>query len=211
MTTNEHETNDGRTEPERHESGDLDADDLIVGDRIDPALVAGSIDAIGSTTTAMAGRPDAKQTQLGRVTTIDPMEDTHSAILADGETGTLVRAGRRSGGSAMTQAESDWTVREIGDRVTVTDAEVLQEGDGEDDFETTTQAEFWANTVLGDRAAGFDEYADEVKNHGPWLTLYDPFSSRKIRAQYELESTESTTTITADGEEIEVPESEVDN
>jgi hypothetical protein len=181
-------TDDGRIEIKRFDAEDapFDAFDLIEGDRIAPLLVASTLEALG--TTRAAGR-DAPDTQLAEATITDRYDDVHRAILVDGETGILVRASRTDRQQAMSQKEADWTVREIGTRVSVSDAEIEMDGNDEWDEDSAADgAESWANVVLQDRAQFETDYSDELTISGhSTLTLYEPYGTTKVHASIELE------------------------
>lgn len=181
MTT----TDDGRTDTKRFDSEGFDATDLIVGDRIDPSLVASTMDGLGVRSYI---KPDAPVTQLAEATVTDGMDAVHSAILVDGETGVLVRASRHDSNAALNQKEADWKVREIGTTVTVTETNVLQDGDEFSTDDVEQGAEMWANTVLGDVANGHDGYSDELTLKGRTLTLADPYGGVRVEAAINLES-----------------------
>mgnify|MGYP000229247308 CR=1 FL=1 len=183
-------TND-RTETRRFggESAPFTAADLIEGDRIDPALVARTLKALGERRSA---RPDAPGTQLAEATTTDRRDDIHTAILVDGETGVLVQASRHDTQNAWTQKEADWKVREIGERVVVESAEVAQDGNDEWDADNATEAAgAWANVVLQDRARGTTDYEDEVTmTRASSLTLREPYGPTRVHATIRLETAE---------------------
>lgn len=178
-------TDGGRTDTKRFGSEGFDATDLIEGDRIDPSLVASTMDGLG---VGSHINPDAPEAQLAEATATDHNEVVHSAILVDGETGVLVRASRHDSSAAWTQKEADWKVREIGTVVTVTETNVLQDG-GEFSTDDPEQgAKLWANTVLGDVANGHDGYSDELTLKGRTLTLADPYDGVRVEAEINLES-----------------------
>ena len=179
---------DGRTETKRFDAEEFDATDLIEGDRIDPSLVANTMDGLGHT---MSPAPDAMPTQLAEATITNRMDDVHSAILVDGETGLLVRASRHDSQSAWSQKEADWKVHEIGTKVVVTGAEVEQdENDEWSDADAAAEAEGWADVVLGDRARGATDYADELTLEGSSsLILNNPWGA-KVYATIEFEREE---------------------
>lgn len=186
-------TDDGRTDTKRFDgSKEFDATDLIVDDRIDPSLVASTMDGLGA---SLSADPDAPATQLAEATITNRMDDVHSAILVDGETGILVRASRHDSNAAWTQKEADWKVREIGATVVVSDIDVSREGlmddrDIEDRDDVKDFVESWANHVLGDIANGYDDFADELSLEGSTLELYDPFEGTRVEAEIELEADE---------------------
>jgi hypothetical protein len=180
----------GRTDTKRFDADDtVSATDLIVGDRIDPALVASTMDGLGHT---RSPRPDAAPTQLAEATITNGMDDVHSAILVDGETGVMAIASRHDSQSAWSQKEADWKVRAVGDRVAVSDAEVAQDPDGEwDDVDdVASEAEGWPNVVLQDRARGSTDYEDELRlENRSSMIINNPWGA-KLYATVELESDE---------------------
>lgn len=179
----------GRTETKRFDAEDVTAADLIEGDRIDPSLVASTMDGLGERRSA---DPDAGVTQLAEATVTNGMNDVHSAILVDGESGVMVVASRHDSQNAWSQKEADWKVREVGDRVAVTDAEIALDGNDElGDADPLEEAEAWANIVLQDRAAGATDYADRLKMTGRnVLSLHEEFDGTKMHANIELEANE---------------------
>jgi len=180
-------TPDERTETKRftHDDAPVSAADLVVGDRVDPSLVASTLDGLGYTRSA---RPDAPATQLAEATITDRYDDVHHAILVDGESGVLVRAGRHDSQAAWSQREADWKVRAVGDRVAVASADVEQDGDDEwSDTDAASAAEDWANVVLQDRARGSTDYEDELTlTSGGSLVLREPYGPTKVYASVTL-------------------------
>ena len=177
---------DGRTDSKRFDAdATFDASDLIVGDRIDPSLVANTMDALGE---RRSPAPDANEMQLAEATITNRMDDVHNAILVDGETGVMVRATRHDSQSAWSQKEADWKVREIGTKASITDAEIEEDGNDEwSDADADTAAEEWANIVLQDRARGSTDYHDELTMSGRnVLTLYEPYAPTKVHANIGL-------------------------
>jgi hypothetical protein len=176
-----------RTETKRftHDDAPFTAADLVVGDRVDPSLVASTLDGLGYTRSA---RPDAPATQLAEATITHRRDDVHRAILVDGETGVLVRASRHDSQSAWSQKEADWKVRAVGDRVDVESADVEQDGDDEwSDTDAAIGAEHWANVVLQDRARGSTDYEDELTlTSGDSLVLREPYGPTKVYASVTL-------------------------
>ena len=183
MTTTQHTADDDRTETKRFDAettDDLVVTDLREGDRIDPALVAGTMDFLGETRST---RPDAPTLQLAVATITHGLDDVHTAILVDGETGAMVRASRHDSQSAWTQKEADWKVRDIGDTPTVVDAE----WDGADPDDADTAAASWAEVVLCDRACGHDDYEDEVEVDGQTIKMRNPWECETARGTLRLE------------------------
>ena len=95
------------------------------------------------------------------ITAIDSMDDTHTALLADTETGTIIRASRHDSQSAWSQKEEDWKVREVGSTISVDEVHELKlpEGDDMPDDEMEWVQE-WADIVLVDLANGYNDYND---------------------------------------------------
>jgi len=177
---------DRRTETNRFTDDDtIEVSDLIEGDRVDPALVAGSIEILGETDLA---RPDAPPTQLAVATATRGLDDVHTAILVDGESGHMAVASRHDSQSAWTQREADWKIRSVGTRIDVTDAEIDSDPNDEWDEESADDgAEAWANTVLQDRACGYTDYEDEIRLTGrSSMKLYEPWETTTVYASFEL-------------------------
>jgi len=174
---------DARTDTDRF-ADDVNATELIEGDRIDPQLVARTFGQLGDRRSA---RQDAPETQLVAITIIDTMQDVYSALLADPETGTIIRAGRHASNQAWTQKEADWTVREVGTRAVVEEVRELTVTDNDgavDDGREWVQE--WADVVIGDAAAGHDDYSDEKELDGKTLRLRD-VDGRQALATISLE------------------------
>lgn len=175
--TNETQTDDGRTETKRF-SDDVDASELIEGDRIDKRLVARTMGQLGQPITSQR---DAPETQLVAITQLDRMNDVHSAILADPETGTILRAGRHDSNQAWSQKEADWKVREIGTGIAVEEVHELELTSNDDPTEDDAEyIEGWAEIVLGDAAKGHDDYSDECELDGRTLRLRDVDGRRAL-------------------------------
>jgi hypothetical protein len=180
-------TQSERTETKRFTADDapFSAADLVAGDRVDPSLVASTLDGLGHT---RSPRPDAAPTQLAEATITDRYDDVHRALLVDGESGALVRASRHDSQAAWSQREADWKVRATGERVDVASAEVDQDGNDEwTDADAAAEAEAWANVVLQDRARGATDYSDELTlTSGGALALREPYGPTKVFADVEL-------------------------
>jgi hypothetical protein len=182
---------DGRTETQRF-SDDVDSTELIEGDRISRDLVARVPEQLGDSIRPTAPESDetAPKTRLVAVTAIRDMEDSHSALLVDPDAGIIIRAGRIDRNSAMTQAEADWTVREVGDSVTVDGVSELTVSDGDDPVEDAqAYVGEWAELLFGDAASGHFDYDDERSLSGSTLTMED-FDGRKAVATISLEDSE---------------------
>lgn len=161
-----------RTETTRH-ADDVSGHDVIEGDRIDKQLVARTFGQLGERV-----RPDddAPETQLVSLTAINRMDDTHSALLADPETGVIIRAGRHDSQQAWSQAEADWTVYEVGTSVVIEEVHLLELTDRDDPVEEVdveSYVEGWAEVVIEDPANGHDDYSDERELDGRTLSLRD--------------------------------------
>ncbi|MDB2253451.1 hypothetical protein PM033_17145 [Halorubrum ezzemoulense] len=122
------------------------------------------------------------------MTIANEMDDIHTAVLVDGETGVLVITSRHDSQGAWTQKEADWKVRQVGTIVIVEDAEVaLNRNDEWGDIDTTAETESWANLVLNERARGSAEYPDELTLDGrSSLTLYEPDGSTRVHTTISL-------------------------
>jgi len=180
---------ESRTEPKRFDAdadAAFDATALIEGDRVDPALVAATTNALGPTRSAAR---DAPPTQLAEATITHGRDDVHSAILVDGESGRFVAASRHDKNAAWTQKEADWKVRAVGDRVAVTDATI--EEDGNDEWladRAAEDAEHWANVVLQEVARGAEEFVDELTLDGrDSLRLREPYGPTVVDARIRFE------------------------
>lgn len=180
----------GRTETKRFDDDEqFDATDLIEGDRIDPMLVARVPGQLGDPIQPAYPEDDEPNptTKLVAATAINTMDDVHTAILVDGETGTMVRASRHDSKNAMSQKEADWKVRDVGTKVVVEDVYELTLADNDDPVDDEAgYIQEWANLVLGDKAAGHFDYADENKLDNRTLVLSD-FDGRKGMASITLE------------------------
>lgn len=199
MATQTTTADGGRTDSKRFED-DVDATELIEGDRIDRALVAPELSMVGQRSHAddvWDEIDDAREYQIARVTATDRMDDTHNALLLDPETGVFARATRHDSQSAWTQREADWTVRDVGAEVVVEEVHELDlPADEQPDADEDPQAyaEEWVDVIFGDLAAGHDDYKDERSlSGGDRLTLRDA-DGRKVVASISLASSEDVTT-----------------
>lgn len=178
---------DARTETKRFTES-VDITELVEGDRIDPTLVARTEGQLGQTT--KPAHPEGDQppkTQLVTASALNGMDDTHSAVLVDGESGVMVRAHRHDGNQAWSQKEADWKVSDVGTKVIVDSVHELTLADSDDPVDDDAEyTEEWANIVLGDIASGYFDYADGVKMSGSTLTLSD-YDGRKGQATISLE------------------------
>ncbi len=185
-------TSDDRS-TKRH-TDSVDATNLIEGDRIARQLVATAPGQLGQRISS--GLPDAPKTQLLAVTEQRDMDDSHAALLLDPETETWIRATRIERNQAMTQAEADWTVREIGTDINVTDVDLratANEDAPEDIDDPAEWVQSWVDVLFGDIAAGhFDDYDDRRRmDSAHTLRLEDEYSGALAYAEIELAGEDS--------------------
>jgi len=162
MTEPKSQTDDGRTEAERF-TDDVNAEELIVGDRIDKRLVARTFGQLG--TRIKPSHPNEEpepKTQLVTITAIDSFDDTHNALLAEPETGTIIWATRHDTQSAWSQREEDWKVCDVGTSVSVETVHNLDVAPGDGDvMDEMKYVQEWVDIVIEDTANGYDDYTDE--------------------------------------------------
>jgi len=162
MSERQSQSDDGRTETKRF-ADDVSGAELIVGDRIDTRLVARTFGQLG--TRIKPSHPNEEpepKTQLVKITRTNDMDDYHRALLADTETGTIIRASRHDSQSAWSQKEADWTVHETGTSVTVDEDVDLTVAEQDTEPEDAQQyVQHWASVVIEDTANGHDDYNDE--------------------------------------------------
>jgi len=162
MSERQSQSDDGRTETNRFVD-DVSGDELIVGDRIDTRLVARTFGQLG--TRIKPSHPNEEpepKTQLVQITQTKFLDDVHRALLADTETGTIIRASRHDSQSAWSQKEADWTVHETGTSVTVDEDVDLTVAEQDTEPEDAQQyVQHWASVVIEDTANGHDDYNDE--------------------------------------------------
>ena len=179
---------EGRTDTKRFDE-DVSGDELIEGDRIDKRLVARTMGQLGQQIKPShpEGEPEPK-TQLVAITEINRMDDVHSALLADTETGTIIRASRHDSSSAWSQKEADWKVHDIGTEAVVEEVHELQLGDSDEPVDDEKKyVSGWIDIVIGDAAVGYDDYEDERKLDGRTLIISD-FDGRKAIATISLDN-----------------------
>jgi hypothetical protein len=171
----------------RH-TDDVSIDDLTEGDRIAAELVAKVPEQLGEAIQPVAPEaPAAPKTQLVAITAIDRYDDSHTAILADPDSETMIRATRLSNSQAMTQAEADWTVRAIGTTISVDEVYELDIADTDDPVDDAVDyVASWADILFDDLRAGHFDYSDERAIDGSTLTLRD-FDGRRAVADITLE------------------------
>jgi len=178
---------DSRTESKRH-TGAFDGKDLIEGDRISPDLVAKTEGQYGQAIKPTHPEGEtAPKTQLVAITDINGMSDVHSAILADPESGVMVRASCHDSQSAWSQKERDWKVHAVGTTPSITDVSELEVTDNDTPVENDVKwVQGWADVVLMDKANGHFGYSDEVSISGTTISFRD-IEGRRATASYTLE------------------------
>lgn len=156
------QTDGGRTETKRFSDG-VNAEELIVGDRIDKRLVARTFGQLGNQLYPSHPNEEPEpETQLVTITAIDSFDDTHNALLAEPETGTIIWATRHSSQSAWSQREEDWKVCNVGTSVNVETVHNLELAPGDDDVvDEMKYVREWVAVVIQDTANGYDDYTDE--------------------------------------------------
>ena len=180
---------DPRSSSTERYTDSVDASNVIEGDRIAKRLVARHPGQLGDKRNPYSD--DDPDMQLLVVTELRDMDDSHTALLLDPETETWIRAGRLDRSQAWTQAEADWTVREVGSDITVTDADLeATHGSGDaEEMDAVQYAQDWVDILFGDIAKGhYDDYDDRrrmVSSHT--LRLQDEFSGALVWADIELE------------------------
>lgn len=175
------QTSDGQRTSTRFEDT-VSGDDLVAGDRIDKRLVAHTPGQYGTPWNRTA--PDMK---LVAVTHIDTSDDVYSALLADPDTGTLVRASRHSRQVARCQRELDWKVRATGTTVTVETIRELCLPDTDSPVEDEqAYVQEWASLLFDDARHGYHDYSDHRTLDGHALTLRD-VDNRQAVAEISLE------------------------
>lgn len=191
MIANESNTRDGRTETERF-TDDVDAAALIEGDQIDKRLVARHPSQLGDPIQRTPpNHDDYPDTQLVVVTELDSMHDTHTAILYDPDAEMFVRAGRHDSQQAWTQAEADWTVREVGTEVVVDEVHDLERPEEERDQDADAYVQEWVEILFDDvrHSGGDPDIRDERELDGRTLVLND-YDGRKTLATISLSDDE---------------------
>ena len=177
---------DRRTETNRFTDDDtIEVSDLIEGDRVDPALVAGAIERVGEKELA---RPDAPPTQPAVGTATPRPRAGHTGVLVHGGWGDKTVAGRHDAPRAWAPTAAARDEQSVGTRIDVTDAEIDSDpGDVWNEESADDGAEAWANTVLQDRACGYTDYEDEIRLTGrSSMKLYEPWETTTVYASFKL-------------------------
>jgi hypothetical protein len=169
----------------------VSGDDLIVGDQIDTKLVARTFGQLGEQLYPSHPNEEPEpKTQLVQITQTNDMDDVHRALLADPETGTIIRAARHDSQSAWSQQEADWTVYDIGTAITIDDVSELKVPPRDnEDIDEMKYVQDWVDIVIQDPANGYNDYNDERLIIGDVIKLRD-VDGRKAYASYSLESNE---------------------
>lgn len=191
MSEPKSQTDDSRTETKRF-TDDVAGNDLIVGDQIDKRLVAQTFGQLGNQKKSSYPEDDHTEpkTQLVAITMIDRYDDVHRALLADTDSGIIIRASRHDSQSAWSQTEADWTVREVGSTVTAETVHELSLSARDDDPEDAMEyVQGWIDVVIGDLKNGHDEYTDECSLVSGSLKLRDT-DGREALATISLEDTQ---------------------
>jgi hypothetical protein len=189
MSETTSQNDDGRTENKRFQNT-VSGDELVVGDRIDTRLVARTFGELGNQKQPTYPEDDSEQpqTQLVVITQFDRYDDVHRALLADVDTGTIIRAGRHSSQSAWTQKEADWTVYDIGTTMRIDSVSELEVPLGYDKVtDEMKYVQHWVDVVIEDRANGYDDYNDVVSIPSSNNIKLRDIDGRKAYASYSLE------------------------
>jgi len=169
-------TTEARTETTRH-ADSVGGSELIEGDRINPKLVARHRAQLGSPIRRSRADEDGDPaTQLLTITEIDTSDNVHRAILTDSGVNVWVVAVRHDSQSAWSQREADWTVKQAGDSVTVTDGEIDRLADDDDPVDDETEwMTAWMEVVLNE-----PEVTDRRKlTSNDTLRLHDDYEGRR--------------------------------
>lgn len=190
MITTQTSADGGRTETKRFDDA-FSSEELIEGDRIAPEPVARTIGQYGKRIKPFPPKANEAdkpaKTQLVAATSINRMDDTHSALLVDPETGVIVRAGCHNSNSAWSQKKRDCIVYEVGTTVVVNDVKKLEVADNDEPVEDEHKwVQGWADILFGDLRHGHFDYDDERSLGGSTLTLED-FEGREAVATISLD------------------------
>jgi len=166
----------------------VSGNNLIVGDRIDTRLVARTFGQLGEQLYPSHPNEEPEpKTQLVQITQTNDMDDVHRALLADPETGTIIRAARHDSQSAWSQQEADWTVYDIGTAITIDDVSELKlsRRDNED-IDEMKYVQDWVDIVIQDPANGYNDYNDERFVVGGTSIKLRDIDGRKALAAFSL-------------------------
>lgn len=181
----------GRTETKRFED-DLALDEVIEGDRIDPALIPHSpmIEVGAEVAAHLARMNDGDDERTFSVRLIASGKDSwgsvQTALVYDPEADLFARLGGHTKSGAMNQAERDWKVRDVGRDIEIVDQwdvdipDLEEFGEAEEEFVAE-----WADILFGNIRHG-DEAGDEIDMFdGKTFQLRD-YDGRRAKVQYEL-------------------------
>jgi len=172
---------------ERHNT-EVTAGEVEQGDTIATELVAPDAKVLGKPLHNVSGNRDEPDTQLTVVTQNRELADLHSALLLDPETETFMRASHMDRNQAWTQAEADWTVKEMGKEITVEEVHELSRPEEEQDEGRKEYVQTWVEILFDEiRYTGGDrDLQDELELQGSTLKMRD-FDGRKAVATISLE------------------------
>jgi len=168
---------------------DVTATELHEGDQISHKLVAPNAKMLGDPIRSLPeSEEDIPDTRLVKVTQTNRMDNTHTAILYDPDAELFVRAGHIDKSEAWTQAEADWTVKEVGKDVTVEEVDELERPEDEQDTSDMKYAQTWVEILFDEiRYEGGDrELHDELALSGTSLSMQD-YDGRKAVAEINVE------------------------
>lgn len=195
MAQNDATTADENRDETKRFDRDLSADELIEGDRIDPALIPHSpkIDVGEPVARHQPQRYDAEDDRTFSVRLIVSREsrsygDVQDALVYDPNADLFVRISGHTNSGAMNQKERDWKVRDIGREVVVDDVWDVEIPDLSDHETEREYVEEWVE-ILFDGLAHGDEYEEMQSFSGKTFELRD-WEDREAKIQYHLETDE---------------------
>jgi hypothetical protein len=171
----------------RHDTA-FDPTDLEADDRIAPKLVASVPEQLGEPVAPSYPEQDETppETQLVAMTETRRMDDVHSALLGDPETGVMVRASRHDSSAAWSQREADWTVSEVGTEIEVSDGEVSRAPDLDTIDDESEYVRDWVEVVADDHLAERWHMHDRMRLSGSTITMEDDYGPREGHATIDL-------------------------
>ncbi|QCC57260.1 hypothetical protein [Natrinema thermotolerans] len=175
--------------------GEFGLDEVIEGDRIDPAMIPRSPNIeIGETVARHLPnptRPEDGETDDREFTVriiargSDRYNDVQTALVYDPEADLFARLGGHTSSGAMNQAERDWKVRDVGSEVAVTDTWDVEIPDLEGFNQTEREfIDEWVELAF-DNARYGDDIAELVNFDGKTFRFRD-HDNREATIQYEL-------------------------
>jgi len=168
--------------------------DARVGDRIAPELVPRSADFdVGDSVAPhhQHRNPEEVDNRTFSVRTVLRAETgqfghVQSALVYDPEADLFARLSGHTSSGAMSQAERDWKVRDIGVEMSVVDVSDAEIPDLEDFDETPEEfVREWVDTLIGNARYGDDIGAEVQRFDGKSMQLRD-YDNRSAWVQYEL-------------------------